>query len=249
MSLLSKFSFYTCIVLSLAAMVIGHAIIITSGLWFIPGKEKYNVFTRWVSDYAALYPQGLWIKGSIILFCVALYLFKRERLRSYHEGVKGHSLWIWNVLLSIGLIAGLLMVALFDMSPPQFSYSHPSLWQRVRGVPPVLVENPREAVDYIKQWHHRLGFQMFIISFALTLLTAIVEKYFAKNSVGLRKDMIFFSVTSIFMIWLYTFHSSLAGIPQRALLILIFWWVCSEFYRMNRDARLQTMHPTTGNRT
>jgi hypothetical protein len=241
MSRLYIFFFYACIVLSFASMVIGHVIIINSGLWFIPGKEKYNVFTRWVSDYAALYPQGLWIKGSIVLFCAALCLFKLERLRSYRAGVIGHSLWIWNVFLSIGLIAGLLMVALFDMSPPQFEYSQPSWWQRVRGISPVLLEKPLESVEYVKQWHHRLGFQMFIISFALTLLTAIVEKHFAKNSLGLRKDIRFLIVTFICMIWLFSLHTTFAGIPQRALLVLIFWWVCGEFARMNREAGLKTI--------
>lgn len=214
--------------LSVATMLVGHWIIWTSGAWFIPGKEKYNIDTRWVSDFAAVWPQGLWIKGSIAIFCIALLIFKRARLLSCGNGALGHTRWGWNVLLTTGLIAGLLLVVLYDMSPPQFTTKEPSWLGKILGKAPVLVEQTRGHEEYLKQWHHRLGFQIFIFSFAAMLLTAVVEKFRSKNFFGMRSDAFFLVLTAVFMLWLLAFHGTLAGIPQRVLLILMFWWVWRE---------------------
>lgn len=234
MTRLQKFFFMLCMSLSVATMVAGHAIIMTSGAWFIPGKEKYNIFTRWVSDYAAKWPEGLWIKGSIVLFCIALLIFKSARRRASGDGALGHARWGWNAVLTFGLIAGLLLVVFYDMSPPQFTRKDPSWLERIIGRDPVLVQTPLGKDEYIKQWHHRLGFQMFIFSFAATLLTASLEKLRLKDVPGLRSDALFLGLTALFMSWLFAFHDSLAGVPQRALLILIFWWVFKEGVRMTR---------------
>lgn len=210
--------------LTVGTMIYGHLVIMVSGLWFIPGKEKYNIFTRWVSDFAAVSPQGLWIKGSIVLFCIALLIFKRAKRRACGNGVS----WGWNAVLTFFLVAGLLLVILYDMSPPQYTLKQPSWLGKILDNPPVLVERRPDEVEYIKQWHHKLGFQMFMISFATTLLTTAVEKWLIKDVAGTRRDTFCLLLTAIFMLWLFTFHNSLAGIPQRVLLILIFWWVWRE---------------------
>jgi hypothetical protein len=228
MSRLQKSFFILCMFLSLATMVAGHAIIMTSGAWFIPGKEKYNIFTRWVSDYASVWPQGLWIKGSIVLFCIALLIFKSAKRRVCGEGAMGHARWGWNVLLTVGLIAGLLLVVLYDMSPPQYTTKEPSWLGKIFGDRPRIVEIPRGPDDYIRQWHHRLGFQIFIFSFAATLLTSVIGKLRLRDVLGVRRDVVFLILTALFMSWLFAFHNSLAGVPQRALLVLIFWWVWRE---------------------
>ncbi|PAW71378.1 MAG: hypothetical protein B9S30_00965 [Verrucomicrobiia bacterium Tous-C5FEB] len=225
---IQKSFFVLCMLLSLATMLAGHWFIWTSGAWFIPGKEKYNIFTRWVSDYAALWPQGLWIKGSIVLFCLALLIFKGAKRRACGEGAIGHARWGWNVLLTAGLIAGLLLVVLYDMSPPQYTTKEPSWLGKMFGDRPRIVERPRDAEDYTRQWHHRLGFQIFIFSFAATLLTSVMEKLRIRDVLGVRRDVVFLILTALFMSWLFAFHNSLAGVPQRVLLILIFMWVCRE---------------------
>jgi hypothetical protein len=223
-----KIFFHLCMLLAVAAMISGHALIMNAGLWFIPGKETYNLHTRWVSDFAAVWPLGLLIKGSIVLFCIALLIFKRARMRSCGEGATGHARWFWNALLTFGLVSGLLLVVLYDMSPPQFTQKDPSWLGKIFGDPPVVVEIPRDSSEYIKRWHHQIGFQMFIVSFALTLFTAGAEKFFNKSSMAGRVDVVYLVFTLLFMLWLFAFHNSLPGIPQRALLVLIFSWVWRE---------------------
>lgn len=238
---MQKFLFILCMLLSLATMLAGHWFIWTSGVWFIPGKEKYNILTHWVSDYAAVWPQGLWIKGSIVLFCLALLIFKGAKRRACGEGAMGHARWGWNVLLTAGLIAGLLLVVLYDMSPPQYTTKEPSWLGKLFGDRPRIVERPPGPEDYIRQWHHKLGFQMFIISFALTLVTAAAEKISIKGSLRWRVDVVCLLFTLGFMLWLYAFHNSLPGIPQRALLVIIFLWVwregASAFRKIDADPR------------
>lgn len=232
-----KIFFQICLLLSVVTMVAGHLLIINSGAWFIRYTEKYNIFTRWVSDFAAKWPEGLWIKGSIFLFIVALFIFKRARLRTCTNGLRGHASWGWNMLLACGLIFGLSLVALYDMSPPQFTTKEPSWFGKLLGEKPVVVVKSGSEKEFIKQWHHKLGFQMFIFSFAAMLITAVVEKWRIKDSFGVRRDVFFLILTGLFMFWLLAFHNTLAGIPQRALLILIFCWVWSEGARF---ARIET---------
>lgn len=227
-----RITFHLCMSLSVLTMIYGHALIVSSGKWFIPNSEKYNIFTRWVSDFAAVWPQGLWIKGSIVLFCIALLIFKKARLVSCGAGLAGHSLWVWNSLLAFGMIAGLLLVALYDMSPPQFTVKDPSWLGRILGQDPVIVNKPPNEGDYLRRWHHRLGFQLFIFSYALTLLTATLEK-FRIDPFSFRRNLLFLLVTILFMAWLMLFHQSLAGVPQRVLLITIFWWVWCEAIRLS----------------
>jgi hypothetical protein len=74
----NKFLFHLSMFLSVATMLVGHWIIRTSGAWLFPGKEKYNIDTRWVSDFAAVWPQRLWIKGSIAIFCIALSISRGQ---------------------------------------------------------------------------------------------------------------------------------------------------------------------------
>ena len=223
----SKCVFYFCMVLTVSSMIFGHWVILSSGSWFIPGREKYNIFTRWVSDFAAVWPLGLWIKGSIVSFCVALFIFMRARLEACGAGLRNHVLWFWNAILAFGMISGLLLVALYDMSPPQFSVKEPSWLGRILGEEPVIIPESPGNMGYIREGHHRVGFLLFIISFAMTLATAAVEKW-KRDSSAFRKDVFYLMVTGLFMIWLMAFHQSYAGIPQRVLLITIFLWVWTE---------------------
>lgn len=105
--------------MSLVLMVIGH--------WRLVGQvfdpltgETFNVFTRWVSDFAAKQPEGWWIKGSIAMFCLALVgLFRRLALR---EAVDLAGVWRGFAVLVLAslMVGGLLLVAVFDLSPRQY---------------------------------------------------------------------------------------------------------------------------------
>jgi hypothetical protein len=223
-----KFLFYLCMTLSGVTMITGHLLIMNAGKWFIPGQEKYNLHTRWVSDFAAVYPEGWFIKGSIILFCIAWIVFMRPHFRAAGDHLGGHVHWGWSFLLTIGVVGGLLLVAFYDMSPPQFTAKDPSWLGKLVGEKPRRVEVSRTSQEYIEIGHHRLGFLMFLISFALALLTAAVDKYRAGRNKRIRRDIATLLLAGIAVAWLFKFHQSLAGIPQRFLLVVIGWWVCQE---------------------
>jgi len=219
-------------------MIAGHLFIINQGKWFIPSHEKYNIHTRWVSDFAAVYPEGWFIKGSIILFCIALSIFKWAKLNPCKDGLLEHTRYFWTALLTIGLIAGLLLVVFFDVSPPKFTHNKPSWWEQLLGDDTKVEQVPLSKNERIKQGHHKIGFQMFIFSYAAMLLTAILEKLRRKDIFGMRRDILISLISLLFMAWLFAYHNSLAGIPQRALLIIIFWWVWREGACMARNFEL-----------
>jgi hypothetical protein len=228
MTRIEKALFYLCMSLSVASMIAGHTLIINAGKWFIPATEKYNLHTRWVSDFAAVEPEGWFIKVSIILFCMAWIVFMRPYFRAAGNHLGGHFRWGWSLLLTIGVVGGLLLVAFYDMSPPQYTAKDPSWLGKLMGEKPRRVEISRTVEDYIVIGHHRLGFLMFLISFALALLTAAVDKFRAGRNKRIRRDIATLVIVGLAMAWLFAFHQSLAGIPQRFLLVVIGWWVCQE---------------------
>jgi len=229
MNKLTKSCFYLLMAATFLTMIYGHFLIVSSGAWFIPGKEKYNILTRWVSDFASFPGKGLWIKGSIVLFCGAISLLMHARVRALKgDSAKEHLLWVWNSLLWLGLVGGLLLVVLFDMSPPQFVEKEPSFLGKIFGSESWTQQVPRSDLDYKIQWHHQLGFQIFIWSFLALLVTSAIEKLRPRISVTVRADLLALLLTLFFIFWLYLFHNTLAGVPQRALLILIFLWVSKE---------------------
>lgn len=66
--------------LSLEFIIVGHWKIV--GHVFDPASgEVYNLFTRWVSDFAAKRPEGWWIKFGMLAFCLAMALFFRRMAR------------------------------------------------------------------------------------------------------------------------------------------------------------------------
>ena len=216
-------------------MVAGHMFIINQGKWFILGHEKYGIHTRWVSDFAAVSPEGWFIKGSIILFCIAWFLFMHPKFRSSSGNARGCFMHFWKVMLTFGVIGGLLLVVFFDVSPPQFIRNEPSWLERIFGKDTIVVQRPLSEIEYIKQWHHKLGFQIFIFSFAATLLSSVLEKLCFKNTHGRLCDGLFLLFTTLFMWWLFEVHNSVAGIPQRALLVLIFCWVWQKVWNSGKN--------------
>lgn len=231
--------------LSAASMIAGHTLIINAGKWFILGKEKYNLHTRWVSDFASVQPEGWFIKASIILFCMAWIVFMRPHFRAAGNHLGGHFRWGWSLLLTIGVVGGLLLVAFYDMSPPQYSAKDPSWLGKLMGEKPRRVEVSRTSQEYIEIGHHRLGFLMFLISIALALLTAAVDKYRAGRNRRIRRDIATLVIAGLAMAWLFAFHQSLAGIPQRFLLVVIGWWVCQEAWNSVKSENPSEPRPET----
>jgi hypothetical protein len=221
---IQKFFFHLCMVLSVAAMIYGHALIITSGRWFIPGKEKYNIDTRWVSDFVAVYPEGLWLKASILIFCVAIIIRVRSRLSRLGGGSRETLAWFWEMTISIGLISGLLLVVLYDTPPPKYTVVQSQTWWQewFGGVSRKTVSAPP---DWDRVGHHRVGFRIFICSFIAMVTTSVISEFMRRNLRQFRVNLVVLLLILGCTFWLILFTNSLAGIPQRALLILIFYWV------------------------
>jgi len=243
MTRIERISFTFFMALSVVSMIAGHSLIMGTGKWFIVGKEQYNLHTRWVSDFAAVEPEGWFIKGSIIFFCIAWMFFMRPHFRAAGESLSGHLRWGWSFILNIGVVGGLLLVAFYDMSPPQFTVKAPSWLGSLMGEKPRSMQVPRTSQEYIEMRHHRLGFLMFLISFTLAVFTAAVDKYRAKRTLRLRRDIATLLLAGVAMSWLFSFHQSLAGIPQRFLLILIFIWVLQEAWNSLQTKKLSEANP------
>ena len=220
-----KFLFHLLMSLTVAAMIYGHVLIIVSGKYFdkIRG-EKYDVLHRWVSDFVAVYPEGLLLKVSIILFCIAIIIRAKSRLECLGEGSRETLAWFWEITLCIGLVSGLLLVVLFDTPAPRYEYqiTELNLWQKLFGGSGKWVKQPK---DWVMEGHHRVGFRVFICSFIAMVITSVIRDGIRKDLRQFRVNLVIFLLLLGSTVWLILFTNSLAGIPQRALLLLVFYWI------------------------
>jgi len=217
---------FICLAISAILMTAGHYFIIASGAKF---DQKYGGWydptTRWVSDFAAKWPEGLWIKSSIVIFCVALYLLFGLIITSVTSRRFSHLVKLYWLFLATGTISGLLLVVLFDMSTPQYVSSGPNIIQWLLGQRQILTEIRPDKIEWTKRGYHMLGFVMFVQCFIISAITLGFAEWYN----GLRENF----ATSVFLIvmaiscasWLYSERFGLAGVPQRVLLLLIFFWV------------------------
>jgi hypothetical protein len=297
-------------------MVAGHWTIL--GQVFDPlSGETYNIFTRWISDFAAKQPEGIWIKAGMGTFCLALVEFFRRLARVEAADMRG----VWRgfavLIMATMMIGGLMLVALFDLSPRQYRLieSRVILEQARGGEPPEIDAEPEESswfevllepkgstlregllrdsplpelelkplrerivreswgqeelLDYLqdkmreqaeieaakaaipsddevdvvrelralpkaprelsKHWYHRLGFQLFLLGFACSSLWVARAEWREKAYRRLPGTLLMLTLTFVFGVWLLAEKVGLAGVPQRALLILIGIWVIRNF--------------------
>lgn len=290
--------------LSLLLMAVGHWKIV--GQVFDPlSGETYNLFTRWVSDFAAKHPEGWWIKASILTFCVALVGFFRRLSRTEARDMAG--VWRGFAVLSMAslMIGGLVLVAVFDLSPKQYELiesrvildraragdagadePEASWWDvffdpkratlreemlRDAPLPDEYLEPLREKIttdswdqdqvrEYLRQiareqeeaaaaeeenvethrelrpvpkgakelskhWYHRLGFQMFLAGFMLASIWIARREWRDRQYDRLPGTLLGLCLMIIFGAWLMAEKLGLAGVPQRALLGLIGYWL------------------------
>ena len=100
-------------------MVVGHLLINGQVFDQITG-EYYNVFSRWISDYAAKGPEGWWIKGGIFAFSGALLLMMGGLSRKEAVSLRGVGRALFLQCTTACMVGGLVLVAIFDISPSQF---------------------------------------------------------------------------------------------------------------------------------
>lgn len=215
-----------CLVISAFLMVVGHCAVIGSRAVFDPRSgEHFNVFTRWVSDFAAKWPEGLWIKGSIAFFCFALAGFFRAVIGHFSGRPFAGAMKFWWLSLATAMIGGLVLVVLFDMSPAQLRFHGPNWLSRLFGDTGHYEEIPRSDTDLIMRGHHQLGFQLFVAGFFLSAISLAWSEFRSGVRDALPTTSYLLLLAFVFAGWLFLTQSSIAGVPQRALLILIFYWL------------------------
>ena len=224
-----------CLASSFARMFVGHWSVMASGAVFNPQSgERYNLVTRWVSDFAAKWPEGLWVKAAIVFFCLALVGFFWLVIEKFARGRRTSMVW-WSIL-AIGMIGGLLLVILFDMSAPQYALKKPSFLGRIFFQRDQWIQLPDGQIVWVKRWYHQLGFRLFVASYFVTAISLAFAQWreTQRHKVWGTSSLLLMAAVSSF--WLVADPVYHAGISQRVLLILIFVWLIRSLLTF-RDAR------------
>jgi hypothetical protein len=219
-----------CIYLGIAAvlMVVGHWAVIASGAVFDPRPpaRHYDLHTRWVSDFAAKSPEGLWIKLSIAIFCLALADFTGVVIRRFSDSRFAGLLKFWWLVLATAMIGGLVLIILFDMSPAQFRFHGANWFSRTfLGGTGHYEELPRSATDWIMRGHHQLGFQLFVAGFFLSAISLAWSGWRLGLRSAIPTTAYLLLLSAVFAWWVFLTQTSIPGIPQRAILVLVFVWL------------------------
>lgn len=165
------------------------------------------------------------LRVQLFSFCVALIDFIRLVILRFSDN-RYAGLWkFWWLLLATALIGGLLLVVLFDMSPIQYRYHRPSWLAEIFGDPGRYEKVQRSSTDWVMQGHHRIGFQLFVSGFFLSAISLAWAEFRWGLRFALPTTAYLLLLSAAFSIWLFFTQTSVAGIPQRALLLLIFIWV------------------------
>jgi len=225
------------LIISAAFMIVGHYLIMKSGAVFNPvNGERYNPSTRWVSDFAAKKPEGIWIKMSILIFCVALTGFYRRIIEVFSRARFGGLMkFVW-LLLAAAMIGGLCLVVLFDTSAPQFIYKDPPWLRELFGAKGEYVIVSPGNIEWVERWYHQLGFWMFLCSFYLSAVMLAAAEWVRGIKSAIPTTVFFIALAAMLQIWLFRELNTIAGVPQRLLLVIIFVWVGRNVVSLQRMA-------------
>jgi hypothetical protein len=221
------------LILAIATIAYGHVVILAGGELFDKvNREPYNLHTRWVSDFAAKWPQGSWIKGGIVLTCIATFLLYRAKLKNLPT-VSPHikESWFYHIV-PLMMIVGLILVLSFDMSRPIGQWETRGIWPFQYKE---LVRIPKGPDVWTIEWYHKLGFRLFVVSFLAAVLGGLV---FRRRQVEHPKtpiDWLILLSALICTAWLFSTMKSLPGIPQRFLLVTAFVWLWRETDTLQRS--------------
>lgn len=233
--------FWGFLALACAAMLIGHGLM--HGQLYDPVQGRtLNPLTFYVSEYAGKSPEGWWIKGGILCFCVALAWFCRTVLHHYAQGR-----WVfWSTLFWLGvtavMITGLLLVVVFDLLPPRYeSAGRSRLLQYVLGPPqPHYVGLTPE--QWSMRWYHNLGFRLFINGFLAAALMFLLLDFKRQDWRAAARGVVLMAGVWFFGWWLWG-GTPVRGVPQRAVLLLITIWLVGAVRTLQRlplvDQRLE----------
>jgi hypothetical protein len=218
--------FWLLIVISLVSMVVGH-VLIHGQIYDSVRAETFNPLTNYVSNYAAVWPEGLWIKASIISFGLALvwpcYLFMKER-----SSTAGLVFAKVICLIATGfMVVGLLMVVYFDTPPPRYSEEGGGFLSKVVeffGFGEPQKQEPRTPEENFDAWCHNSGFKMFFYSFASAVFTVLGIEIWRKYWSAVLGSIVLLVAVFVFHRWT-EIGTPNVGVPQRALLVLFAVWL------------------------
>lgn len=219
--------FYMCLIASAFFMVAGHVVIGQLDEKKRNAYETYNVRTYWVSDYAAKWPEGLYIKASIVLFCICIGILTRNIILCYSPSKYHYCFRFWWLLLATFMIGGLLMVAIYDNKPTGGTLDYLRSWIPFAG-------NPKNTNE---DFHHDLGFGLFLFGYMASLLTVGLYEWKHMKYAEFTTTAYLILLSSVLSIWaLLPKVQYFPGIPQRFLLIGCFAWLVIMHRRLRRAA-------------
>ena len=215
------------LILSALLMIVGHCFVIASGVIFgnPASGQHYNVFTNWVSDFAAKWPEGLWIKFSIALFCLALADFVRVVIKHFSGHSFARLLKFWWLLLATAMIGGLILVVLFDMSPSQYQWHDPSWLAGIFGAKGGYEPVSRTTIEWLMRGHHQFGFSLFVTGFFLSAISLAWSELRSGLRDAIPATIWLLMLASVSVGWLFFYAISFPGIPQRLLIAVMFVWL------------------------
>lgn len=203
----------------------GHIAIMVSGeLFDRVNGNAYNLHTRWVSDFAAKYPQGIWIKAGIVLTCIATFQLYHAKYKSLPLGARNSiKSWLYH-LVPLLMIIGLIIVISYEVSRPRAQWDTRGIWPFQYRV---LVNVPKHPGDWVIEWYHSLGFRMFVSGFFLAVGGGLFLRCRNRDS-PVPIDWLILLSAVVCAVWLFTSINSLPGILQRFLLASAFVWLWRE---------------------
>lgn len=212
------------LILSAALMVAGHYAVMSSGdLFDKVAGQPYDLHSRWVSDFAAKWPEGTWIKVAIIVMCVAVIVCYRAKIKRLPSGSAcGFESWVYHIVPFL-IVVGLIMVIAYDVSRPRYVWVESGFWPFRYGAPKPVPMNER---DWTIFWYHSMGFRLFVVGFFVAVLSGLSFRRSRANIIPIDWLIVFLSIGS--MLWLFSSVKSLPGIPQRFLLAASFLWFWRE---------------------
>lgn len=218
----STLSIRLLLILAAVMIICGHVVIMASGELFDKvNGESYNLHSRWVSDFAAKWPEGSWIKVGILLTCVASGLLYRAKIKGLPLTAR-HSLesWLYH-LVPFVMIIGLILVLSYDVSRPREQWEYRGIWPFRFAK---LVNAEKESSEWVIDWYHRLGFRVFVGGF----FAAVVGGLMFRKCPTTPLDWLILLSALVCAGWLFITMKSLPGISQRFLLATAFVWLWRE---------------------
>lgn len=93
---------------------------------------------------------------------------------------------------------------------------------------------PQGKRELSEHWYHRLGFQMFLAGFVVASFWLARREWMERRYERLPGTLLGLGLTLVFGLWLMCEKLGLVGVPKRALLVLIGYWLIRNLAHIRR---------------